>query len=409
MIEQGLQGGTPIESPEPRGRGPWRTVAALVLGGLLLVGAYWLGERSRKELPATGGAGEAAGPVSLPPGVEMEDDAAAAIGLKLEPVEIRPVDRTLRLTGSIVAPPDARGFVGSRLEGRIASVLVNVGDRVREGETLATVQSAQFEDLQVELLRAAAELPVARAAADRLKKLLEIQAVAAKEVESASAQYEAKRSEYAGVRERLEILGLSKAQIGAIESSQELIRTLAIKAPLGGVVVSRTAVAGSPVNTSDPILEIDKLDTLWAEGDVFETQLAEIKPGLKVHVTVPGVSRVAAGTVQGLVPSLDPAKRTARLRVVLDNSVGDLTPGMFASLVVTVGTEAAGVSVPVGALIEQGGAAFVFVKNGTQLAKQDVVVSARDDRYAQISRGLFEHDLVVTDGKMQVYTKSLYQ
>ena len=82
---------------------------------------------------------------------------------------------------------------------------------------------------------------------------------------------------------------------------------------------------------------------------------------------------------------------------------------MFATLSIIVGKEPSGVVVPIEALIEQAGSVFVFVKNGEQFAKQDVVVSARDDRYAQISWGLVPNDVVVTDGKMQVYTKSLYQ
>ena len=82
---------------------------------------------------------------------------------------------------------------------------------------------------------------------------------------------------------------------------------------------------------------------------------------------------------------------------------------MFAALLITIGREPSGVAVPIDALIEQGGSAFVFVKNGEQFVKQEVVISARDGQYAQISQGLVPKDVVVTDGKMQIYTKSLYQ
>lgn len=398
--------------PNEGGRG-WPLLARLVASAaavaLLLAGGYWWGKRS--PTAASAPAAEATAPVTLPPAVVVSDEAAEAIGLRTVTVEIRAVDRTLRLTGSVAVPPDAKGFVGSRVEGKVAGVFVNVGDRVVKGQLLATVQSSDFESLQVELLRVAAELPVAQAAAERLSKLLEIQAVAAKEVQAAQAQFEAKRSELAGVRERLEILGLSGAQIAAIQRTQELVRGLPILAPLGGVVVSRNAVLGSPVNTSDPILEIDNLRTVWIEGDVFESQAGEIRPGQPAHVTVAGLPGTAAtGVVQGVVPSFDPEKRTARLRVVLDNPAAALKPGMFATLLLTVGKEPPGVAVPVDALIEQGGVVLVFVKNGAdQYVKQEIVVVARDDQWAQVSRGLFPNDLVVTAGKMQIYTQSLYQ
>jgi cobalt-zinc-cadmium efflux system membrane fusion protein len=405
---------TPLQEP-PEGK-PKSRVLLLVAGGLavilLMFAAYRMGQRS--EPSAVGGReaapGSAAMPVTIPTGVDLDETAMASIGLKTVVVEIRAIARTLKLTGAVQVPPDSRAFIGSRVEGKIANVYVNVGDRVNAGQVLATVQSSEFETLQVEFLRAAAELPVAEAAADRLKKLLGVEAVAQKDVQNAIAQYEAKRSELAGLKERLEILGLSQSQITNLQKGQELVRALPVSALLTGTVVNRTAVAGSPVSTSGPIFEINNLATVWIEGDVFEGQLSEVRPGLIAAVTVPAYpGQVFAGKVQSIIPSLDLEKRTSRLRVVLSNSKGLLKPGMFATLSITVGTEPSGVVVPIDALIEQGGSVFVFVKNGEQFVKQNVVVSARDDRYAQISWGLVPNDIVVTDGKMQVYTKSLYQ
>ena len=76
----------------------------------------------------------------------------------------------MKLTGAVQVPPDSRAFIGSRVEGKIAIVYVNVGDGVKAGQVLAKrCESPEFETLQVELLRAAAELPVAEAASSRLK------------------------------------------------------------------------------------------------------------------------------------------------------------------------------------------------------------------------------------------------
>ena len=103
--------------------------------------------------------------------------------------------------------------------------------------------------------------------------------------------------------------------------------------------MTRKAVAGSPVNANDPIFEIDNLAVVWVEGDVFETQLPEITPGVCRPMSrfrrIP--DKVFDGKVQGVLPSLDPAKRTARLRVVLPNSEGLLKPEMFATLSIVVG------------------------------------------------------------------------
>lgn len=399
----------------PEGKPKFRAiviVAGVLVVILLMFATYRLGQRFGPSAARAGEAapGSAAMPVTIPTGVEIDEAAAASIGLKTAVVEIRAIARTLKLTGAVQVPPDSRAFIGSRVEGKIASVYTNVGDRVKAGQVLATVQSPEFETMQVELLRATAELPVLEAAADRLKKLLAIEAVAQKDVQNAAAQYEAKRSELAGLIERLEILGLSQSQITNLQKTQKLVRALPVSALLTGTVVNRTAVAGSPVSTSGPIFEIDNLATVWIEGDVFEGQLSEVRPGLPAAVTVPAYpGQMFEGKVQSIIPTLDLEKRTARLRVVLSNPQGLLKPGMFATLSITVGKEPSGVVVPIDALIEQGGSVFVFVRNGEQFVKQNVVVSARDDRYAQISWGLVPNDVVVTDGKMQIYTKSLYQ
>lgn len=406
--------------PKQRFEGPHVTLrsrAIAIIAGVLVVillmfAAYRMGERFGPSATTGRGAApaSAAMPVTVPAGVDLDESAGAAIGLKTAVVEIGAIARTLKLTGAVQVPPDSRAFIGSRVEGKIADVYVNVGDHVEAGQVLAIVQSTEFETLQVELLRAAAELPVLQASADRLTDLFEIEAVAKKDVQNAVAQSEAKRSELAGLRERLEILGLSKSQVADLQKKQQLIRALPVSALLTGTVVNRTAVAGSPVSTSGAIFEIDNLATVWIEGDVFEGQLSEIHPGLPAAVTVPAYpGRVFEGKVQSIIPSLDPEKRTARLRVVLSNPGSLLKPGMFATLSITVGRAPSGVVVPIDALIEQGNSVFVFVKNGEQFVKQDVVVSARDDRYAKISWGLVPNDIVVTDGKMQIYTKSLYQ
>lgn len=391
----------------------WRRLRRALFAGVGTVGlvaAFLLGRHERAAAPAEKAAESVSGPVTLPPGVQIDEEAAAAIGLRTVSVEIRSVDRNVKLTGTVEAAPDSRGFVGSRVEGKVAAVFVNVGDRVSKGQLLAQVQSTEFESLQVDLLRVEAELQVAESAAERMRKLVLIEAVAQKDVQNATAEYEAKRSELAGVRERLEILGLNREEIAAIERTSTLVRVLPVTAPISGVVASRKATVGSPVNSSDPLFEIDNLATVWIEGDVFESQLAEMKAGLKARVTVPAYpGKVFEGRVQSVAPSLSETTRTTRVRVVLPNAVGLLKPEMFATILVTVGRDPAGLAVPNDAVIEQGGSTFVFVKNGEQFVKQEITVSARDDQYSQVASGLFPNDVVVTDGKSQLYTKFLYQ
>ena len=111
------------------------------MAALLLLVGYWWGKRSIAKVAAA--PAEATASVTLPPAVVVGEEAAGAIGLRTEAVQTRAVDRTLRVTGTVAVPPDAKGFVGSRVEGKVAEVFVNVGDQAAKGQLLARVQPSE--------------------------------------------------------------------------------------------------------------------------------------------------------------------------------------------------------------------------------------------------------------------------
>jgi multidrug efflux pump subunit AcrA (membrane-fusion protein) len=114
------------------------------------------------------------------------------------------------------------------------------------------------------------------------------------------------------------------------------------------------------------------------------------------------------GSVSFIADQIDPEKRTLRIWVSIDNKEGLLKPEFFAKvdLVVRPGSEV--LAVPVEAIIDDGAEKFVFVKNGNEFVRQDVATGMRDDRYIEITDGLYPGDQVVTDGNRQIYTKWLF-
>lgn len=101
-------------------------------------------------------------------------------------------------------------------------------------------------------------------------------------------------------------------------------------------------------------------------------------------------------------------KPVLHLWVSLDNKEELLKPELFAEVTLVIEHSREVITVPVGAIIDDGAEKFVFVKNGKLFVRQDVAIGIRDDRYIEITDGLYPGDEVVTDGNRQIYTKWLF-
>jgi Cu(I)/Ag(I) efflux system membrane fusion protein len=135
----------------------------------------------------------------------------------------------------------------------------------------------------------------------------------------------------------LEVLGVRREQIEAVAADDGPGERLPIVAPIDGYVIRKYVHEGQYVSEGTPLFEIADLGRVWVDAEVFEDQLGRIGVGRPVEVTVPSCpGEVFAGSVALLAPALDPATRTASVRVELDNPGHRLRPGMFATVSVSL-------------------------------------------------------------------------
>jgi multidrug efflux pump subunit AcrA (membrane-fusion protein) len=183
---------------------------------------------------------------------------------------------------------------------------------------------------------------------------------------------------------------------------------VSITAPLSGILVERNVLLGSTVVPNTILFRIADLSKVIVEGDVFESDVSKVRLGQDARIRLDAYpDRVFNGTVSFVASQLDPQKRTLHLWVSVDNKEGLLKPELFArvALVIKPGREV--LAIPLEAIIDDGAEKFVFVKNGNQFIRQDVATGASDDRYVEITDGLYPGDQVVTDGNREIYTKWL--
>jgi cobalt-zinc-cadmium efflux system membrane fusion protein len=276
--------------------------------------------------------------------------------------------------------------------GRILGIEVKPGDAVKNGQTLALLDSSDAATARSDFAKAKIEAERASRAADRDKVLFEHGAIAEKEYIDSRAQSDSAAAELARTQQRLEILNLGSAAKGD---------RVPLLSPGHGVVLTVNAAPGEfsrSLETADPLFTIADLSTVWIVGDVYEKDIAKFQPGEQVTITAdayPG--RQWTGRIESLSGALDPTTRTLKVRVPLSNPDQKLKPEMFAAIRVEVGVRRALV-VPSSAIIHEGQTTTVFVENNGAPVQRNVTTGQAVDGKVEILSGLQAGQRVAADG-----------
>jgi Cu(I)/Ag(I) efflux system membrane fusion protein len=200
--------------------------------------------------------------------------------------------------------------------GRIDRLHVRVtGERVRGGQTIATLYSP-------EVLAAHQDLIAARKQVDRMQGATEL----ARSASQAALE---------AARDRLRLLGVAESRLQEMEGASQPARQIDIKTPFGGTVIERLANEGAYVGTGEALYRIADLGKVWVQLDAYERDLPSLSVGQAVRINVDGLPNESfQGRLAFIEPTLDPQRRTTAVRVEVQNPGGRLRPGMFAQAVV---------------------------------------------------------------------------
>ncbi len=399
---------------------------------LLLLVSFWLGrvtgrvgkngETSHEKAPAAAakspdeaaphaheeGKADAHGPgKEATAGLKLSPEEKANIGVKTVVADLRPIESVVRLAGIVKPHPDREAQVSSRVSGKIVGLFAKTGDSVQRGQRLAEVQSAEIQKLQVELLQAENKLVLHTAELDRVQRLVESKIAAQKELIAAQNQHQAGLNEIEGLEKQLILLGLPESAVKKTRA-EKTIANFSIFAPISGAVAERSVVLGEAVEPNKVIFKILDPSVLFVEGNAFEEALPQLKIEQIVRIRLASYPQeLFTGKIARFSPAISPEKRTLQLWAEVANRGGKLRPNLSAEMDVVVGGGQEVLAVPLEALISTEGQSFVFVEEKGSFRRADVVLGARDDRYAEVKTGLLPGDRVVTDGKQQIYTKAL--
>jgi RND family efflux transporter MFP subunit len=177
---------------------------------------------------------------------------------------------------------------------------------------------------------------------------------------------------------------------------------------MSGVINDRPVTLGESVDPNKELFHIIDLSQVVIIAEVYEEDVAKVKLDQTARIRALGYPNESfEGKITFIGSELDPEKRTLPVWVTVKNPDGKLKPEMFAKAAVVLTRNDGVLSVPKEAILEAGGEKFVFVQTGDTFNRSDVQTGAEDDRFVEIKDGLVPEDVIVTDGKREMYTRWL--
>ena len=334
---------------------------------------------------------------ATPPAQSMHlDDGSIAVDkmsplrqrLQIAAVQEQEIATQTDAPGSIEAMPEKLVKITPPLAGRITRLQRALGDSVKAGDPLFTLDSAELSAAYADDSKAKSALLQARQELERQKTLFEADIAARKEYESAQAAFAQAGSDAQASADKL-------AQYGA--GARGSRRDYVLRSPIAGTVIAMDGAQGGYWNDINaPVMTVADLSTVWLSANVAERDLAQVAAGQTARITIdawPG--KAFEGKVAYVGAVLDPETRTVKVRVAIDNRAGTFKPGMFAHAGFA-GAPRRALLVPASAVLQSGPSTRVMVERSALVfTPRTVEVGASHGDQVEILAGVKAGERIV--------------
>ena len=314
--------------------------------------------------------------------VKVGLDKIQRSGVRTEKVGSQTLARTVRAVGMIEHDETLLTIVTIRSEGYIEDLFVEkTGQHVEKGEPLFRVYSPQIQQAQTDLI--IATRAEGRKGADANEAL-------------------------EGAMQRLRNLGVPQSRIDEIRKTQTNPRTLDWPSPVTGDVIEKNIIDGQRVMAGDELYRIADHSHVWVIADVAEADIAMIKVGMTVTVSLRArQTQAIEGKVAFVYPVLKPETRTVSVRIELPNPDELMKPAMYADVVFHLGGDQAVAAVPDSAVIDSGSKQIVLIAKGDgRFEPRAVKLGRRGEGYAEVLEGVIAGEEVVTSATFLIDAES---
>lgn len=379
----------------PKARGAASAIVAVTLAGAAL-SAVGLTGCGKSEAPQ--GAKTAA-----PTADKVELTEAQLKTITLGDVALHPFSPQRTAVGSIDFDEDKAVQVYSVYPGKIVQAFRQVGDEVRKGQPLYTIESPDLMTAASTLIAAAATYDMDTRALERARTLQLTKGVSDQTVEQALAAQISADAALKAARATVMVFGKSEAEVDRMITARRIDPDLVVQSPLSGRVTARNAQPGllvQPGGAPAPYAVAD-LSTMWMLANVAETDAPLFRRGLPLRVKVMAFpDRDFAGQISVVGATIDPTVHTEVVRADVRDPGHDLRPGMMATFVIGAGAAIPSPAMPPDGVVREGdGSMYVWTTTDDHhFSRRKVTIGMAQDGFDQILDGVSPGERVVIKG-----------
>jgi RND family efflux transporter MFP subunit len=341
--------------------------------------------------PASQGAVPASTEPQLGP-IQISPQRLQQIGVTTAVAQMKIVNDKLSLPGNVEIDEQSLSYVQTRFAGWIQSVDANATYQyVKKGQRLFTIYSPEVVSTEQEYLLARQN-----------------QKTLAPDSHGMAAQEG--RWLLDAAQERLRQFAVPATVVTSLEQTGEVEREIAVESPASGFIIERNALPNAYVQPDTKLYTIADLSTVWVYANVFQDAVGRLRPGDPAQVTVdayPG--REFSGRVDQILPQVDPATRTVRVRLIFRNPGVVLKPGMYVNVDINLplGKQ---LVIPASSVLQSGSRAIAFIDHGDgNLEPREIQTGPQIDDSVIVLKGLQPGDHVVSSANFLVDSEAQLQ
>jgi membrane fusion protein, heavy metal efflux system len=332
-------------------------VLTVVLGIATILNACGNKDKAATEEAGKREAGHDDHEEETPNVAELTEEQIKSIGIELGTIEEKQLTASVKVNGVLKVPNQNKASVNSLYSGVIKSLLVQPGNYVKKGQTIATVANPEFIQVQSDLLNVNSKMVLAELEVKRQKELNAGNAGALKNLQAAESELRSLRNLKSTLTQQIQLMGINPARL----SNGRLISVLAITSPISGVVSNVNVKMGGYVDVTTAVAEIVDNSRLHLDLFVYEKDLSKLKNNQTIHFTItnnPGKEYDAK--IFSLGSSFEGESKAVSVHAMVEGDKTGLIDGMNVTAVVSL-EKATVPAVPNDAIVTVEGKDYIFV------------------------------------------------
>lgn len=282
--------------------------------------------------------------------------------LQIDKIKPSEVHDTLRLSARVELDQQLVARIGASVTGRITEIDAGLGRNVKKGQRLAVLSSIELGRAQSYYLKARSKVNLRRLTVQRAKRLLQSGVIATAQFQERQSVLNEAEVDLRAASDQLRVMGMSEADLKRLEKNRSIHSFSLVTSSIDGVVIERDVAIGQVVQPTDRLFTVANLSHLWLVAEIPEQHAYWAREGDQVQAEVPALqNREVSGKLIYVADMVNPATRTVKVRMALDNPKRLFKPQMLATLKISK-PGAQTLVVPGEAVVRENDKTYVFVQ-----------------------------------------------